>query len=87
MDFVNTQNGLPLRDRSRNGKGHLHAVIFCTPERVFVEQSENHRQIIQRALFPDGKLVITCFERFGKEIKRLSETTIALWNEKEDNKK
>lgn len=88
MDYINIQNGFPLRDRGRNGKGHLHARIEVLPGRVIVEQSQDHGQIIQRVIHPNGELVITCFEKTSdEEPKRLHEVTIFLWEDKGGDQK
>ena len=86
MNYINIQNGVELRDRGGKGKGHLHAKIEVLPGEIIVEQSQDHGQIIQRTIHPNGKLVVTYFAKMpNQEPKELAEETIRLWNNKEGN--
>ena len=78
MNYINIENGFPLRDRGRTGKGHLHAIIGNGPDGTIIEQSRDHGQIIQRAIHPDGKLEITYFIELDDGIKQLDEITVYL---------
>ena len=86
MNYINIQNALPLRDRGGKGKGYLHAMVYGSPDRVFVEQSSFHKHTIQRVLYPNGKLVITRFDEVDGGIKELDEAIIYLWGNKEGDR-
>lgn len=84
MNYINIENGFPLRDRGGNGKGRLHAVIYAFPDGTIVEQSKDHGQIVQRVFRPNGELVVTYFAVTADgKIKKLDEITISQRNNKE----
>lgn len=66
MAFVKITHGIQVRDQKKNAKGHLHSIIARAPDGSFIEQSKDHQQIVQRRLYPDGRVVLSCFtEREG----------------------
>ena len=76
MEFIEITNPLFIRDR--DGNGNLHSKAGKMSGGGIVEQSAQHHQVIQRCIFPDGRIVLTYFfEKDGVKI-RLGEQTYSL---------
>ena len=73
MTFIHIIDGIPVRDRKTKTKGHLHSIIGRAPDGSFIEQSRDHNQVVQRQLYPDGRVILTCFTERGGVIAQIDE--------------
>lgn len=74
MTYINIGEALELRD----GAGKLHAVIGRGPEESWIWRSKKGDRIVQCALFPNQRLVVTRFTGRNNTIRFLDEQVIPL---------
>ena len=76
MDFIEITNPLCIRDHG--GDGRLHSKVGKMSGGGIVEQSAQHHQIVQRCIFPDGRVILTYFSEEQGVTTRLGEQTYSL---------
>ena len=73
MPLIHITNGLLVRDQKKKENGHLHSIIWRAPDGSFIEQSKDHHQIIQRRMYPNGRIILTYFAERGGTIVQIEE--------------